>query len=173
MEAMAMGLPSIVTNWSGVTAFINPDVAYPLPYELVPAPTAEGHRWAQPSLGALRALMRRVVTHRAEAARVGARARALVTESYSQAAVTEHLLRRLAHLEPKLMLKREEDARAAAAAAAKRERREARRRRAREERLARRRQVSEGKRRGADGASGSADESVGKKNVSEGESESE
>ena len=31
LEAMAMGLPSIVTNWSGPTEFINEKVALPLP----------------------------------------------------------------------------------------------------------------------------------------------
>jgi hypothetical protein len=30
MEAMAMGIPVITTNWSGPTAFMNEDVGYPL-----------------------------------------------------------------------------------------------------------------------------------------------
>lgn len=30
-----MGLPVISTNWSGLTAFMNEDVAYPIPVEAV------------------------------------------------------------------------------------------------------------------------------------------
>ena len=33
MEAMAMGLPVIVTNFSGTTAFISSSTAYPLAFE--------------------------------------------------------------------------------------------------------------------------------------------
>ena len=63
VEAMAMGLPVIATNWSGTTAFLDDEVGYPLPYELVPVPAEHnlaGHRWAEPDVGALRRLMRRL-----------------------------------------------------------------------------------------------------------------
>ena len=33
MEAMAMGLPVISTNWSGLTAFLNERTGYPVPIE--------------------------------------------------------------------------------------------------------------------------------------------
>eukprot|EP00966_Prymnesium_polylepis_P326150 7382074-Prymnesium_polylepis.3 len=36
VEAMAMGLPTIATNWSGTATFLHEAHAYPLPYELVP-----------------------------------------------------------------------------------------------------------------------------------------
>ena len=33
-EAMSMGLPVIVTNWSGITAFVDESVGYMLDYKL-------------------------------------------------------------------------------------------------------------------------------------------
>ena len=109
MEAMAMGLPAIVTNWSGTTAFINADTSYPLPYELIQQTRLTGeHFWAEPSVPALRALMRRVHEQREEARSVGEAARRHVTERYSQAAVADSLIRRLRHLEPTLLRRQEE-----------------------------------------------------------------
>ena len=92
MEAMAMGLPAIVTNWSGTTAFISDATAYPLPYELKAAPTGEHHYWAEPSVDALRRLMRRVVSRRDEARAVGEAARRHVAAHYSQAAVADRIV---------------------------------------------------------------------------------
>ena len=57
---------------------------------------------------ALRALMRRVREQPAEAAAVGAAARARVAARYSQPAVAEQLVRRLAALEPTLVERREQ-----------------------------------------------------------------
>lgn len=70
-EAMAMSRPVIVTNFSGPTAFIDDENAYPLPYAL----GADG--FANPDIAALVDLMRRVVddTASGEAAARGRRAR--------------------------------------------------------------------------------------------------
>ncbi len=35
-EAMSMGIPVVVTNWSGVTAFVDESVGYMVEYSLVP-----------------------------------------------------------------------------------------------------------------------------------------
>ena len=70
VEAMAMGLPVIATNWSGPTAFLDETVGYPLEYTLQPVPdelNLPGHHWAEPSVAHLRALMRRLVSHPDEA----------------------------------------------------------------------------------------------------------
>lgn len=91
MEAMAMGRPLITTNWSGPTAYINDDVVYPLKIDGLseaardmnmtdPEAAAwntwfDGEMWAKPSVYHLRQLMRRVVTHPAEAAAKGRAAR--------------------------------------------------------------------------------------------------
>ena len=128
MEAMAMGVPAIVTNWSGTTAFATDGTAYLLPYTLVEAPTGVRHLWAEPSVAALQALMRRVVERRAEARAVGAAARQHVLAHYSQEAVAERLIRRLRHLEPTLLRQRERHLEERAMAEARREKARARRR---------------------------------------------
>ena len=56
LEAMAAGLPTVATAWSGLTAFHDAEVGYPLPYRLVPVPEAgwreiptyRGRCWAEP-----------------------------------------------------------------------------------------------------------------------------
>ena len=107
---MAMGLPAIVTNWSGLTAFISSSVAYPLEFEMGPCPTSPGRAWAEPSLTALRRLMRHVVSHPDEAAALGAAASAHVARHFSQPAVVDRLVARLQHLEPMLLLRRVKEA---------------------------------------------------------------
>ena len=134
MEAMAMGLPTIVTNYSGTTAFMSSANAYPLPFEMVAAPTGEGHEWAEPSIGALRALMRRVTTHRAEAADIGAAAASHIHAHFSQEAVADQMLRRLGHLQPTLLERRQEAREARVVAAREARDREARNREARKAR---------------------------------------
>lgn len=81
---------------SGVTAFLDESVGYPLPIDgLVPAagePWMRGLKWAQPSVAHLRRLMRRVFTDRQEAAARGAAARARMVERYSPDAIAEVLM---------------------------------------------------------------------------------
>ena len=64
VEAMAMGLPVIATNWSGPTAYLDNTVGYPLKYTLQPVDASlnlPGHNWAEPDVDHLRKLMRRLV----------------------------------------------------------------------------------------------------------------
>lgn len=94
VEAMAMGLPVIATNWSGHTEYLKPHNGYPLPIlpGLVPVPANSafaGHLWADPDHEALRELMRHVQTHREEAAAKGKNARADMVEKYSPAVLAE------------------------------------------------------------------------------------
>ncbi len=84
MEAMAMGLPTIATRWSGNLEFMNDDNSYLVGYKLVDALSQSpfhGQRWAQPRVSELRGAMRRVYEHRSEAAATGRRARADVLVS--------------------------------------------------------------------------------------------
>ncbi len=64
MEAMAMGLPTIATNWSGPTDFMTPTNSYPLPITgLVPVSGRDfeaGQKWAAPDGVELQRLMRHV-----------------------------------------------------------------------------------------------------------------
>ncbi len=103
-QAMAMGLPVISTNWSGLTAFLDDKVAFPIRVEgVVPVQDSgpnsfewfQGQRWAQPDARHLRQLMRSVFSERAHAARKGAAGRAKVLKHFSDRVVAHQLL---AHL---------------------------------------------------------------------------
>ena len=98
MEAMAMGLPTIATRWSGNLEFMDDDNSYLVGYTLVDAPSdswLRGQRWAQPSVSDLRRAMRRVYEHRSEAAAIGARARADVLVSCRPELVAEAVRERI------------------------------------------------------------------------------
>mmetsp|Transcript_7315 Transcript_7315/g.18775 ORF Transcript_7315/g.18775 Transcript_7315/m.18775 type:complete len:158 (-) Transcript_7315:185-658(-) len=105
MEAMAMGCPVIATNWSGPTAFLSERVGYPLPIEgLVPildGPFA-GHRWAEPSVPALRAIMRRLYDDPAEAAAKGRLARQHIAVNFSLDVMRGVVLAELRRIEAQL-----------------------------------------------------------------------
>ena len=87
-----MGLPLIATNWSGITAFLDDSVGYPIAVEkLIPA---DGPlNWAQPSVAHLRGLMRSVVEGRKEAKAKGRAARERMVARYSPDAIADVLLR--------------------------------------------------------------------------------
>ncbi|KAK1276028.1 hypothetical protein QJS04_geneDACA011687 [Acorus gramineus] len=86
VEAMAMALPVIATNWSGPTEYLNEENGYPLMVERM-VEIAEGpfvgHFQAEPSVEGLRGLMRRVWRDRDEAAARGRRAREDVVRRFS------------------------------------------------------------------------------------------
>jgi glycosyltransferase involved in cell wall biosynthesis/GT2 family glycosyltransferase len=98
MESMALGMPTIATRWSGNLEFMDDDNSYLLDYKLVDAPSdswLRGQRWAEPSLSDLRRTMRRVYEHPAEAAAIGARARADVLVSCGPEVVAAAVRERL------------------------------------------------------------------------------
>ncbi|KAG2443608.1 hypothetical protein HXX76_001959 [Chlamydomonas incerta] len=103
IEAMALGLPVIATNWSGPTAYLDELVGYPLSYQLSPVPPSEpwwfqGSNWAEPSEHHLRRLLAHVsgsAEGRREAAARGAAARRRVLQHYSFSAAAERLRREL------------------------------------------------------------------------------
>ena len=102
VEAMAMGLPVIATNWSGSTAFLRDHNSYPLPIDgLVPITTGpfRGHRWAEPSVDHLRRLMRHVVVHPDEARARGRQARADMVRLYHPDVVARGVLREFQRIE--------------------------------------------------------------------------
>ncbi|CAM8893002.1 unnamed protein product [Rhodiola kirilowii] len=65
VEAMAMSLPVIATNWSGQTEYLTEENGYPLIVESISEVTEgpfKGHFWADPSKDHLRILMRQVMS---------------------------------------------------------------------------------------------------------------
>lgn len=98
-EAMAMGLPTIATNWSGHTLFANETTSWPVSVaglscidNVQHAGQYARHRWAEPSTSGLRKSMRRVYDgvrerHPEVLARTKA-GRAVIAGSYSLAAVS-------------------------------------------------------------------------------------
>ncbi|KAJ4885858.1 UDP-Glycosyltransferase superfamily protein [Raphanus sativus] len=92
VEAMAMSLPVIATNWSGPTEYLTEENGYPLVVEemseVMEGPF-EGHRWAEPSVGKLRVLMRRVMSEPDEAKVKGKRGREDMVKKFAPEVVAK------------------------------------------------------------------------------------
>eukprot|EP00045_Choanoeca_perplexa_P015785 m.203976 g.203976 ORF g.203976 m.203976 type:complete len:476 (-) comp17080_c0_seq1:33-1460(-) len=113
MEAMAMGLPVIVTNWSGQTEFVDDSTAFLLPsrglekaFPHEPQITGydfEGkHKWAKVEIDDVRKVMRYVFTHQHVAKRTGMKGRQHVTSKFSRAAIAQQVERRLQTIQTRL-----------------------------------------------------------------------
>ena len=108
-EAMAMGLPVIATNWSGITEFATDSTSLLIPINGTEPVSGsgfpQGSNWAVPSLPDFKRLMRWVFSNRDEASRLGARAREHIVANYSQEAVAPIIARRLVDIK-RLVLER-------------------------------------------------------------------
>jgi glycosyltransferase involved in cell wall biosynthesis len=110
MEAMASGLPTIGTNWSGNTAFMTRENSFLIDYDLRDVPDAgwkevdtyKGHRWAEPDGRHLQKIMRQVFTERDQAKQIGEIARRDVASRFSRKAVAQILTRELQRIETHL-----------------------------------------------------------------------
>lgn len=97
LEAMATGLPLIATNWSGPADYLDDADSFALPYKLVDANGTVAHltryqgQWAEPDYEALRARMRWLFEHRAEARAKGAAASARVHAHWTWERAASHL----------------------------------------------------------------------------------
>ena len=100
MEAMAAGLPTIGTRWSGQTEFMNDDNSYLIDidgfFEFAPYDSVHrGHLWARPSVEHTAALLRRVYENRDEAREKGRKARAEIIEKWTWRKAAEKVAQRL------------------------------------------------------------------------------
>jgi len=97
-EAMAMSLPVVATNWSGITEFLNDENAFPLPILEKLAESNDipkGHRWAMPSVNYLVSAMKYLVRERAMGVEKGKAARESIVRRFSQEAVAAKVLDRV------------------------------------------------------------------------------
>jgi glycosyltransferase involved in cell wall biosynthesis len=105
MEAMAMELPVIATNWSGNTEFMNYENSYLLDYEgleiieNMEIPFYRGQKWAKPSSKHLKKLMRKVFENPNEAKSVGKIARKNIVEDFSLREVAKIVAERIKKVE--------------------------------------------------------------------------
>ena len=102
MEAMAAGVPVIVTNYSAIPDYVHDDCGYLVAYSAVPA-TGElyvdtGGRWAEPSKSDLRRLMRHVALHPKEAHLKGLKGQEYVRRHHNQEVCAQMILERMDQL---------------------------------------------------------------------------
>lgn len=101
MEAMAMGLPTIGSRWSGNLEFMNDDNSWLVDGKLVPvAEDAElyptnltaGHKWFEPDVDSLAARMREVAADPEASRAKAAGARAELIENFGTDAIVDRIL---------------------------------------------------------------------------------
>jgi len=103
-EAMALGVPTIATGYSGNMDFMNSENSWLVAYDMAPVrvgeyPEAEGQQWAEPRLDSAIALMERVWRDRERARSKAAQARRDMAVHFSPRACGLRYLERLVSLE--------------------------------------------------------------------------
>jgi len=118
-EAMAMGLPTIGTNWSGTTGFMNNQNSFLVDVAGMEPATTEGHHWATPNPTVLRQHMRTVFEQGEDVSARAERARVDIIANFSLEAVGDLVLDKLAQIQlalpqfraTKLILKTQDESR--------------------------------------------------------------
>lgn len=102
LEHMTTGGVVIHTNYGGPTQWLRDDLAYPLPYKLVPVlhNRPDAAHWAMVSEDDLKDAMWHVFTHRDEARQKGELAARVIPAQLDWAVVVEDLFRRIRDLCP-------------------------------------------------------------------------
>jgi glycosyltransferase involved in cell wall biosynthesis len=99
-EAMFFGKPVVATGWSGNMEYMNPDVSFPVEYQLISVnegeyPHGENQVWADPDAGHAAQILVRLVDDPAYAKVVGDRARTHMRMKYSDIAIGRRYRARL------------------------------------------------------------------------------
>lgn len=101
-EAMSLGKPVILTNWSGNTDYMTPANSIGIDYELIPVgkqygPYAPDQLWANPDLGRAAYWMKRLVKDPALAQKIGRLGQETITKEFSPQAVGQIIQKRLTY----------------------------------------------------------------------------
>jgi glycosyltransferase involved in cell wall biosynthesis len=99
-EAMSLGKPAIVTNWSGNTDYMTDDNCIAINYELVKlgqdyGPYQADQHWAEPDLEHAARWMKRVVAEPELARAIGLRGRQTIASEFSPVKVGRIIQQRL------------------------------------------------------------------------------
>jgi len=102
-EAMFLGKPVIATGWSGNMQYMNPDVAFPVRFRLVPVqpgeyPEFQDQVWAEPDVAHATQLLVSLVDDSVLRRSLGDRARAHMRRHYSDQVLGARYVRRLRRL---------------------------------------------------------------------------
>jgi glycosyltransferase involved in cell wall biosynthesis len=105
-EAMSIGKPAIITNWSGNTDYMTADNCLPVDYELVQlgqdyGPYKSHQHWAEPNLKQAAGWMKKIAGEPDLAGRIGARASETIQTNFSPAAVGKKIRARLEEIRVK------------------------------------------------------------------------
>jgi GT2 family glycosyltransferase len=103
LEAMACGLPTIATDWSGPADFLHDGIGYPLQVKKLVAarakcPWYDGFDWAEPDIDHLRFLLREVYEQPERAREKGLAAAAEVAATYSMERTADRVKQRILEL---------------------------------------------------------------------------
>jgi len=107
-EAMSLGKPAILTNWSGNTDYMTSDNCVPIDYELVTlerdhGPYKAGQVWAEPDLEQAAHLMKKLVAEPELAKQIGLRGQQTIRSQFSPAAVGTIIRARLQEIRDERM----------------------------------------------------------------------
>ena len=99
-EAMSLGKPAIITNWSGNTDYMTPDNCIPIDYKLVQlgrdyGPYKAHQHWAEPDLEQAAHWMKRIVASPELARTIGLRGQETINTNFSPQAVGRIIQARL------------------------------------------------------------------------------
>jgi glycosyltransferase involved in cell wall biosynthesis len=99
-EAMSLGKPAIITNWSGNTDYMTVNNCIPIDYKLVQlgrdyGPYKAHQHWAEPDLGQTAQWMKKLVAEPELAATIGGRGQETINTHFSPHAVGKIIQARL------------------------------------------------------------------------------
>lgn len=99
-EAMYLGKPAVLTNWSGNTEYMRPDSCCPVKYEIVEidksyGPYKKGWHWAEPDIEDAAIQMRRLVDDPEWYSKIASNGQKVIREEFSPEYIGKQVRKRL------------------------------------------------------------------------------